>query len=118
MGITKAFHPLPFKRRGFHGLKPKFCNREMLGGIYVAVRDDVWGTIAPEMSNLNLETEQDHFKLTFEVNCRQNEIDFFWQGVITGDSQGTVVYLMSDVLRPLKGTASQATLSPTGYVTA
>jgi hypothetical protein len=25
MGITKAFHPLPFKRRGFHGLKPKFC---------------------------------------------------------------------------------------------
>jgi hypothetical protein len=93
-------------------------NREILRGIYVAVRDDVWGTIAPEMSNLNLETEQDHFKLTFEVNCRQNEIDFFWQGVITGDSQGTVVYLMSDVLRPLKGTASQATLSPTGYVTA
>jgi hypothetical protein len=25
MGFPKAFHPLPFKRRGFHGLKPKFC---------------------------------------------------------------------------------------------
>jgi hypothetical protein len=25
MGVPKAFHPLPFKRRGFHGLKPKFC---------------------------------------------------------------------------------------------
>jgi hypothetical protein len=25
MGINKAFHPLPLKRRGFHGLKPKFC---------------------------------------------------------------------------------------------
>jgi hypothetical protein len=74
-------------------------NREILRGIYVAVRDDVWGTIAPEMSNLNLETEQDHFKLTFEVNCRQNEIDFFWQGVITGDSQGTVVYLMNGIAR-------------------
>jgi hypothetical protein len=25
MGMTQAFHPLPLKRRGFHGLKPNFC---------------------------------------------------------------------------------------------
>ena len=30
MGVPKAFHPLPFKRRGFHGLKPKFCKGRRL----------------------------------------------------------------------------------------
>ena len=70
-------------------------NREILRGIYAAVRDDAWGTIAPEISNINLETEQNIFRLTFDVNCRRNEIDFYWQGSITGDSRGTVVYSMN-----------------------
>jgi hypothetical protein len=61
-------------------------NREILRGIYAAVRDEVWGTIAPEISNINLEAEQDHFRLTFEVNCRRNEIDFVWQGTISASS--------------------------------
>jgi hypothetical protein len=74
-------------------------NREILRGIYAAVRDEVWGTIAPEISNINLEAEQDHFRLTFEVNCRRNEIDFVWQGTISGDSRGTVVYSMEGVAR-------------------
>src|ERR1035437_7505719 len=74
-------------------------NREILRGIYSAVRDGVWGTITPEISNICLEAEQDHFKLTFDVNCRRKEIDFFWQGTITGDSQGMVVYSMNGMAR-------------------
>jgi D-apionolactonase len=74
-------------------------NQEILRGIYVAVRDDVWGTIAPEISNLNLKAEQDHFKLTFEVSCRRNEIDFSWQGAIIGNSNGKVVYSMDGIAR-------------------
>lgn len=74
-------------------------DREILRGIYAAVRDGVWGTITPEISNICLETEQDHFKLTFDVNCRRKEIDFFWQGSITGDSQGMVVYSMNGMAR-------------------
>ena len=74
-------------------------NREILRGIYVAIRDGVWGTITPEISNFFLEAEQDHFKLTFDANCRRNEIDFFWQGSITGDPQGKMVYSMNGMAR-------------------
>jgi len=74
-------------------------NREILRGIYATVRDEVWGTITPEISNICLEAKQDHFKLTFIVNCRRKEIDFFWQGSITGDSQGMVVYSMNGMAR-------------------
>jgi hypothetical protein len=74
-------------------------NREILRGIYAAVRDGVWGTITPEISNICLEAEQDHFKLTFDVNCWRKEIDFFWQGSITGDPQGMVVYSMNGMAR-------------------
>jgi len=77
----------------------RFGNREILRGIYAAVRDGAWGTITPEISNICLEAEQDHFKLTFDVNCWRKEINFFWQGSITGDPQGMVVYSMNGMAR-------------------
>ena len=74
-----------------------FGNREVLRGIYVAVRDDSWGTVPPEISRINLEAEGDRFNLTFEIRCHRNEIDFYWKGAIKGDAEGKVVYSMEGV---------------------
>ena len=72
-------------------------DQEILRGIYSAVRDHNWETIAPVVSNLTTETTDDTFNLTFDVTCQANEIDFFWKGTITGDSQGTVQFTMDGV---------------------
>lgn len=70
----------------------KFGDREILRGLYAAVRDKVWGTVAPKVSNIALETRSGSFRLTFTVENREGDIDFGWQGVITGATDGTVRY--------------------------
>ena len=67
-------------------------DQELLRGVYAAVRDRNWGTILPSISNLKLESSQDSFRLSFDVVCKQREIDFFWKGQIVGDSAGTVKF--------------------------
>ena len=68
----------------------RYDDREILRGLYAAVRDKVWGTVAPRVSNVVTETRADSFRLTFDVDNVDGEIDFGWQGVITGNPQGTI----------------------------
>jgi len=77
----------------------RLSDLEVLRGIYFAVRDRHWGTVTPAVSNLNLETGKGGFTLTFDVDCRQEEIDFFWRGRLTGEASGTLVYAMDGVAR-------------------
>lgn len=77
----------------------RFNDQEILRGIYSAVRDHNWDTIAPVVSNFTAETTADTFNLIFDVTCQANDIDFFWKGTITGDSQGTVQFTMDGVAR-------------------
>ncbi len=74
-------------------------DQEILRGIYAAVRDHNWDTIAPVISNLEVETTEDTFRLTFDVMCHEGDIDFFWKGTLTGDSHGTVQFIMDGVSR-------------------
>ncbi|MBI1923392.1 hypothetical protein HYR99_03985 [Candidatus Poribacteria bacterium] len=74
-------------------------NREILRGIYSAVRDHNWGTIAPKISNLVTEINEDTFRMTFDVACKAGDIDFFWRGSISGNPQGTVTFAMDGVAR-------------------
>jgi hypothetical protein len=67
---------------------------EVLRGVYAAVRDRNWGTVPPRLSNLQLQQEPDAFQLTFDVECRQNEIVFQWHGSITGTPAGTLTCTM------------------------
>jgi hypothetical protein len=62
----------------------KWNGIEVLNGLYVAVRDEVWGTVPPQISNVIVETEADAFKINFEVSCKQGGIDFLWNGKIQG----------------------------------
>jgi len=70
-------------------------DREVLQGIYAAVRDRSWGTVTPQIAELRVETEDDSFRLSFDVLCQENEIQFAWTGEISGDAQGTVRFQMT-----------------------
>ena len=74
-------------------------DREILRGIYVAVRDRNWGTIVPRISNLKIESTEDAFRLTFNADCKERNIDFLWRGTVTGDPQGVVRFTMDGVAR-------------------
>src|SRR5207244_9972080 len=46
----------------------RFGDREILRGIYVAVRDRNWGTVAPKFSNLNTKITSGACCLVFDVD--------------------------------------------------
>ena len=73
--------------------------REILRRVYVAIRDRNWGTVAPRLSNLQKEIAADSFRITYEVENRQGEIDFFWKGTITGEAEGTITFRMDGQAR-------------------
>ncbi len=107
--VTALFEPeLGFLRYVRYG------EAEILRGLYCAVRDKVWGTVAPKVSNLALETKTNSFRLTFDVANIEGDIDFGWQGVITGDAGGTVRFEFNGKARStfLKNRLGFAVLHP------
>lgn len=72
------------------------CGRhEILRRIYAAVRDRNWGTIPGRISNLKIIQGEQRFGITFEVEHRQREIHFTWNGEILGDEQGRIRFSFS-----------------------
>jgi hypothetical protein len=67
-----------------------FENLEVVRGIYAAVRDRNWGTIAPDVTLVSKEIGAGSFHLRFDVSCRQGEIDFVWHGHLLGGNDGSV----------------------------
>jgi hypothetical protein len=63
---------------------------EILRRIYVAVRDQNWGTILPAFSDMQMTIGEDAFQISYAVENRQGDIDFRWRGVITGGADGTI----------------------------
>ena len=68
----------------------KWGEHEILRRIYVALRDRNWETIPAVISILNFEQEENSFRVFFEAQHREREIDFVWRGEITGNSEGTI----------------------------
>lgn len=77
----------------------RYGERELVRGIYAAVRDRNWGTVAPDVQNLALQQEDDSFLLAFDVVCRDGDIDFVWKGSIAGEADGTVTFRMNGEAR-------------------
>lgn len=92
----------------------KYGDHEILRGMYAAVRDKVWGTVAPRVSNVVNEARADSFKLTFDVDNVEGDIDFGWRGVITGDAGGTIRFEFNGRVRKtfLKNRLGFAVLHP------
>ena len=77
----------------------RFGDNELLRRVYVAVRDHNWDTILPQLSNLQIEQDDDTFRITYDVANKGADVDFFWQGTITGDANGTIIFLMNGEAR-------------------
>lgn len=77
----------------------KLGDKEILRGIYAAVRDRNWGTVAPRLSHVQVKEANGGFEVSFDVSCVEGEIDFFWRGHISGKADGTVVFAMDGEAR-------------------
>ena len=67
---------------------------EILRGINAPVRPHDWSTVAPKVSNLQIDDQGDRFRVSFEVRCLQEEmgVDFRWKGSITGTAAGEIEF--------------------------
>ena len=70
---------------------------ELVRRLYVAVRDESWGTVPAEISNLELTDRGDSFSLAFDARNRSDGLDFGWHGTIVGESDGTITARMKGV---------------------
>lgn len=77
----------------------KIGRHEVLRGVYVAVRDQNWGTVPPRIAELEVHQTEDAFQLSFTTECREGDIHFVWEGSVRGDAHGTVSYTMDGVAR-------------------
>lgn len=66
--------------------------REVLRGIYVAVRDRNWGTVPGTLREMLREVAADSFRIRFEAEHRQGDIHFVWQSSIRGEADGSLRY--------------------------
>jgi hypothetical protein len=60
----------------------KLGQHEILRRVYVAIRDRNWVTVLPVLSNIKMEIEADSFRISYDVENKQGEVDFFWRGII------------------------------------
>ncbi|MGH3041515.1 MAG: hypothetical protein ACRDNG_07225 [Gaiellaceae bacterium] len=67
---------------------------ELVRGIYAAVRDEAWGTVANEVTEKESEIGADAFLVRFAVRCERPPIVFSWSGEISGSSAGEITYAM------------------------
>lgn len=65
---------------------------EILRGINAPIRNQGWATIAPKVTNLNIDNRDNGFKVTFDVNCQNADIDFRWKGSISGSDKGVIEF--------------------------
>ncbi len=67
---------------------------EIVQRIYVAVRDQDWGTAPATLHDLVIDDHLDRFRITFTAVHRENEVGFTWRGQIDGSADGTVRFTM------------------------
>jgi hypothetical protein len=77
----------------------RYNEHEVLRRVYVAVRDKNWGTVPAEINLISMDISEKEFNLSFHVEHRQQEIDFVWDGTITGNAQGTLEFHMDGIAR-------------------
>lgn len=67
-------------------------NTLVLNQIYAAVRDQNWDTIAGVLHDEIIEQDDSSFRITFRSEHQRGEIDFGWDGTITGTADGVLTF--------------------------
>ena len=68
--------------------------REVLRGLYVAVREEGWATVPAELEDLEIEAEPEAFRIRFRARHRRGGVLFDWVGRIQGGTDGRITYTM------------------------
>jgi hypothetical protein len=66
--------------------------REVLRGIYFAVRAESWVTIVPTLEDLEIAAEVDSFRVSFHARHERGPVRFGWDGRITGRPDGRIEF--------------------------
>ena len=69
--------------------------REVLRGIYVAVREEGWATVPAELEDLEIEAEPESFRIRFRARHRRGGVRFDWEGRIEGGADGSIAFRMA-----------------------
>ena len=77
----------------------KLGNHEILRRVYAAIRDHNWGTVPSVLSNVQMDIDEDAFRISYDVENKQSDINFIWHGTITGEANGTVKLTMAGQAR-------------------
>jgi hypothetical protein len=74
----------------------RFGNTEVVRRIYVAVRDEKWGTIPGVLTERERTIGDNQFRLVYEARHvdAPKGIDFAWRGTLTGTPDGVVTFEM------------------------
>ena len=67
--------------------------------LYAAIRDRNWGTIEPRFLSYELDDDGDRFAVRFVAENVSGDVDFEWQGSITGTPDGVITATMDGVAR-------------------
>lgn len=65
------------------------AGHQVLQSVYVAARDQDWGTVPPRITSKEIRVLADGFEVAIEVEHVQGEFDFAWQGIIAASLTGT-----------------------------
>jgi D-apionolactonase len=70
---------------------------ELLRGMYMALRDELWGTVAGEISAHEVRRGDGGFTVELEMSHRQAPVAYAWRGRIAGAPSGELSYEMDGV---------------------
>jgi D-apionolactonase len=71
--------------------------REVVRGIYVAVREEGWATVPAELEDLEIEAEPAAFRIRFVARHRRADARFDWVGRMQGGTDGRIACTMEGV---------------------
>ncbi len=74
-------------------------SREVLRGVYAAVRDAEWNTIPPVLRDITIASGPDAFVIEFTAEHRSEAIHFVWRTRIQGDRDGTIEFRVAGEAR-------------------
>jgi hypothetical protein len=60
--------------------------------IYVALRDKNWGTVPATLTLVEQTVGADAFRIVYDAEHRQGDVDFVWRGTLTGAADGTLTF--------------------------
>jgi len=66
--------------------------REVLRGIYFALRGENWVTVSPQFEDLEIEAEPDSFRIRFRARHQRGPVKYVWEGRISGRADGRIEY--------------------------